>query len=101
METFGKLNRIEKQLKLLDLYNSKYLLKRNSIYYFVLRVSKTSIIKKSLHTTNYTHAIILKLKIMNRLSKMGLGDKGFTMNIGAGSLNLVAENDRCQASCPN
>ena len=76
-ETFEKLNQIEKQLKLLDLYNSKYLLKRNSIYYFVLRVSKTSIIKKSLHTTNYTHAIILKLKIMNRLSKMGLGDKGF------------------------
>ena len=92
-ETFEKLNRIEKQLKLLDLYNSKYLLKRNSIYYFVLRVSKTSIIKKSLYTSNYTHAIIMKLKIIKRLSKMGIGDKGFTMSIGSGSLNLVAENE--------
>ena len=92
-ETFEKLNKIEKQLKLLYLYNSKYLLKRNSIYYFVLRVSKSVIYKKSLHTNNYTHAIILKIKIMSRLSNMGLGDKGFTMNVGSESLNLVAQNE--------
>ncbi|MEA3331578.1 MAG: site-specific integrase [Campylobacterota bacterium] len=35
----------------------------------------------------------MKLKIMNRLASMGLGDKGFTMTIGESSLNLVAENE--------
>ena len=92
-KTFGKLNQIEKQLKLLDLYNSKYLLKRNFIYYFVLRVNKTTIYKKSLHTSNYTFAIIMKLKIMNRLVNMGLGDKGFISVLTKGSLSLVAENE--------
>jgi hypothetical protein len=30
---------------------------------------------------------------MSRLSNIGLGDKGFTMNIGGGVLNIVAENE--------
>ena len=92
-ETSEKLNIIEKQLKRLQLYNSKYLLKRKSTYYFVIRINKTTIVKKSLYTTNYTFAIIMKIKILNRLAEVGLGDKGFTMNIGGGSLNLVAENE--------
>ncbi len=63
-ETFEKLNLIEKQLKRLDLYNSKHLYKRDNIYYFTLRVDSNTVIKKSLRTSNYLHAIILKVKIM-------------------------------------
>lgn len=91
-ETFEKLKQIEKLLTLHQLYNTKYLLLRNDVYYFVIRLNKKSVYRKSLHTNNLTFAIILKLKILNRLEKMGVSDKGYTTFIGANSLNLVAEN---------
>jgi len=34
-----------------------------------------------------------KLKILNRLSGMGFGNKGYTTFIGKNSFNLVAENE--------
>ena len=52
-----------------------------------------------INTDTHFNAIIMdidngfKVKIMKRLSKMGIEDKGFTMNTGSGSLNLVAENE--------
>ena len=57
-ETFEKLKQIEKLLKKLQLYNQKYLLNRNGMYYFVMRVDKSTVVKKSLHTNNLTFAII-------------------------------------------
>ncbi len=92
-ETFDKLNQTEKLLKKLSLYNEKYLLNRNGIYYFVIRFNESIIFKKSLHTSNLTLGILLKLKILYRLSKMGFVGKGYTTFIGKNSLNLVAENE--------
>ena len=66
-ETFEKLNQTEKLLKKLSLYNQKYLLNRNGIYYFVIRLNESIIFKKSLHTSNLTLGILLKLKILYRL----------------------------------
>ncbi|KIM09935.1 MAG: hypothetical protein KU29_01400 [Sulfurovum sp. FS06-10] len=54
-ETFGKLNLIEKQFKKFNLLDDKYLLKRNNVYYFVLRLNNTTIFKKSLKTNNYLY----------------------------------------------
>lgn len=92
-ETFGKLKKTEKQLRKLNLYNKKYLLLRNHIYYFVIRLDKSTIYKKSLHTSNLTFAIILKIKILNRLITMGIDDKGYITHLSNNSLNLVAENE--------
>jgi len=92
-ETFEKLNKIEKLLKEYSLYNTKYLLNRNGMYYFVIRVDKSTVVKRSLHTNNLTFAIIRKIKLLCRLEKMGIGDKGYTTFLGKNSLNLVAENE--------
>jgi integrase len=92
-ETFEKLNKTEKLLTEYSLYNTKYLLLRNNVYYFVIRLDNKTTFKKSLHTVNLTFAIILKLKILNRLNKMGLKDKGYITHLGSNSLNLAAENE--------
>ena len=92
-ETFEKLKKIEKLLTEYSLYNTKYLLLRNSMYYFVIRIDSKTVIRKSLHTSNLTFAIIIKLKILNRLSNMGISDKGFITVLGSNNLNLVAENE--------
>ena len=46
-ETLGKLKQTEKLLKNLSLYNKKYLLNRNGMYYFVIRIDKYGLIKKN------------------------------------------------------
>ena len=92
-ETLEKLNQTEKHLKKLNLYNTKYLLLRINTYYFVIRLDKSTIYKKSLHTSNLTFAIILKIKILNRLITMGIDDKGYISHLSNNSLNLVAENE--------
>ena len=92
-ETNGKLKQIEKLLKKHSLYNTKYLLNRNNIYYFVYRFDKYTVYKKSLHTSNLTYAIILRIKIFDRLKNMGISDKGYQSNLGKNSLNIVAENE--------
>lgn len=92
-ETFEKLNQTEKLLKKYNLFNTQYLLHRNSIYYFVLRIDKKTVYRKSLCTSNLIFAIMTKIKILNRLSSMGFGHKGYTTFIGKNSFNLVAENE--------
>ena len=70
-ETYEKLKLIEKQLGRMNLLNNKYLYKRNSIYYFSIKLNNQTI-KKSLQTTNFVYANILKYKIIYRLDKMDI-----------------------------
>lgn len=63
------------------------------MYYFVIKIDSKTVIRKSLHTSYLTFAIIIKLKILNRLSNMGISDKGFITVLGSNNLNLVAENE--------
>jgi integrase len=95
-ETYEKLKTIEKLLKKLNLYNTKYLLCRNGYYYFTLKI-KDSVYKKSLKTTNLTYAIILREKIKWRLSNMierdnNLKDK-FQVSKSEGGISIIAENE--------
>lgn len=92
-ETNEKLKKIEKLLKEYSLYNTKYLLNRNGIYYFVYRLNKSTIYKKSLHTSNLTYAIILRIKIFNRLREVGVSDKDYQSHLSKNSLNIVAESE--------
>lgn len=95
-ETFGQLKKTEKLLKGLNLYNEKYLLCRNGIYYFVLKVNN-QVLKKSLKTNNITYAIILREKILWRISQM---EDKFKIHNGSyqvfktnGSITLLPENE--------
>jgi len=54
-ETYEKLKKSEKLLKKLGLLDNKYLLKRSNTYYFVIKINN-SVIKKSLHTSNFVYS---------------------------------------------
>jgi len=91
-ETFGKLSRAEKHLKKIGIYNTKHLLKREKTYYFVIRIDKNCIVKKSLFTNNLTLSIILREKILKRL-KMWEIRKGFITAESKNTVTIVAENE--------
>ncbi len=70
-EILKNLRNFEIHLRRLNLYNSKYLILRNGIYYFIMRV-RNKVTRKSLNTDNLTLAILIKLKILQHLQQLQL-----------------------------
>lgn len=94
-ETYEKLKLIEKQLGRMNLLNNKYLYKRNSIYYFSIKLNNQTI-KKSLQTTNFVYANILKYKIIYRLDKMDIKynlNNMFIVQRAGDNINIIPENE--------
>lgn len=94
-ETYVKLKKTTRLLKKLGLYTTKYLYKRNDIYYLSLKIDDI-VVKKSLRTNNLTYANILKIKIFNRMRKMGVDDilnDKFIGEIRGNELVWIAENE--------
>ena len=72
------------------------MLKRNNIYYLSLKLSTHSTYKKTLHTSNFVYANILKLKILERLRMANIQipstDSTYTMVKSKNNIVLTAEN---------
>ena len=79
----------------MNLLNNKYLYKRNSIYYFSIKL-KNQTIKKSLQTTNFVYANILKYKSIYRLDKMDIKynlNNMFIVQRAGDNINIIPENE--------
>lgn len=77
-ETFVKLKKVRNFLTKLNLLNTKYLYKRNDIYYFCVKIDN-QVIKKSLFNNDYVYSNLLKYKIINLVKQKILNDKELNM----------------------
>lgn len=102
-ETFVKLKKNGKLLQKLGLLDTKYLHKRNNIYYFSLKI-KNQVIKKSLHNDDFVYSNLLKYKIINIIKERFKTERElemfdnplnstYTIHKIGNSISLEAENE--------
>jgi integrase len=97
-----KLKRVRNQLETLGLLNSKYLYKRNDIYYFCVKIDN-QVVKKSLFNNDFIYSNLLKYKIINNIREKFMEDKelnfynnpfrkDFTIQRSGNTISVAPEN---------